>query len=163
MAGKALKMRCTGKIKTMKNTTNYLPYLLAAGAAAILFATAGCVPITSHLDLNPQAGVVSWVSPKDVTVDSIEAGSSNGIPYLIVKNWRSSNNPEVLKAKGDADASVAKVYVDGILSAVQAGVSAYTTAGASTVTTAAINALRPPVTIIQQAKPVAAPVATPTP
>ena len=112
--------------------------LIAIAAACVIIA--GCVPITSKLNLDPANGKATWTSPKDVTVELVDAYTdTNGQKHLTVKNWKSSNNPEVLKAKGSADAEVAQVYVNGILQAVQAGVSAASTMGASSVTTAAIN------------------------
>ena len=137
-----------------------IPYSLSAILVTTLLT--GCVPITSKLNLNPATGQATWTSPKDVTVASIDAYvDTNGNKHLTVTDWKSSNNPEVLKAKGDADAAVAKVYVDGILQAVQAGMSAYTTMGASAVTTAALNATQRPI-VIQQPKAAATPATTTT-
>jgi hypothetical protein len=102
--------------------------------AHLTFASAivltGCVPITSSLNINPATGVAKWSSPKDVTVEEIDAYiATNGERHLVVKNWRSSNNPQVIDAKGQADVAIAKQWGDNLINAVGAGASLATTMG----------------------------------
>jgi hypothetical protein len=96
-----------------------LPLILSVGA---LICTTGCLPIQSKLKIDPATGTLTWGSPKDVSVESVEARiETNGVRSLSVKNWKSSNNPEVLKATADGNAQIINAVGTQVNQAVQTG------------------------------------------
>ena len=127
--------------------------------AVMALSLVGCVPITSHLVLDPKQGKASWYSPKDCTVESIEVWDDNGVPHMAIKNWRSSNNPQVIDSKGQSDALVAKAWGENAVNLVNAGANLMVTQGRSTALNAAVSGIS---TVLQKQVGTVTPAVTPS-
>lgn len=76
---------------------------------AVVLSCSGCafVPQT-HVAFNPSTGELTVKSPKDVTLNGLRAGVTNGAAYIEIEEYSSKNNVEVLRAVTDANAETAK-------------------------------------------------------
>jgi len=113
--------------------------LTVAALAAIAIGLTGCVPITTKFSFTPKNGV-TWNNPKDSSFDSLEFSESNGVPYMKISGWRSSNNPQVINAAGAADSAIVTAVGTQVINAMQAGQQMMVTQGASSAVNAAVSA-----------------------
>ena len=112
--------------------------LTLAALAAIAIGFTGCVPITTKFSFTPKNGV-TWNNPKDSSFDALEVSESNGVPYMKITGWRSSNNPQVINAAGAADSAIVTAVGTQVIQAMQAGQQMMITQGASSAVQAAVG------------------------
>lgn len=166
MAGKALKMRCTGKIKTMKKLLTILS--LATVASVLTGCIAQQVP-RLRLTINPATHEVDLSNPKDTTVHNFHAEvTTNGTSLVTFESLTTVMNPTVITETGKAQASEFTAVGEQVRAAVKDGLEAYATMGASSAASStidkAIGALGTAANrTAPKATPTPAPVATPAP
>lgn len=96
--------------------------------AAIIALGTGCASISTSISVNPNTGVVSYHSPKNVKFDNLSVSrDSNGAVSVTVSNLATVNDPDVIAAKGTADANTVNALGFQLRGAVQDGINAYAT------------------------------------
>lgn len=95
---------------------------------------AGCTGITTTIRINPQTGEVAWSSPKNVKFDQLQASrDTNGAVSVTVSKLETVNDPDVIAAKGVADANTVNAVGNQVRGGMQDGMqmaAAYFSGGA---------------------------------
>ena len=80
--------------------------VLCALAAAILLAGCNSVP-KSEISFNPKTYTFNISSPKNVTIGGLNASlTTNGTVTIVVTNYSSKNDVEILRAVANANAEI---------------------------------------------------------
>lgn len=82
--------------------------------AVLSVAFAGCqsVPATK-LGVNPQTGVVTLESPKEISISNLVVNLPNGVAFDL-KGYQSHNSADVIGAVAASNAKMAEKYIEAL-------------------------------------------------
>jgi len=80
--------------------------------SASLLTACNTVPAT-RISFNPKTGELNVKSPKNVSIEDLEAGVQNGAPFIKVKRYNSTNSAEVVNAVVAANSAMFQSAADG--------------------------------------------------